>query len=228
MKLTHYGHACFLLETQGFSILFDPFISGNELARGIDIDAVSCDFILISHGHADHIADADRIIKNNPGAIVLSSFEVCQWLSARGVVHTIPMNTGGKKDLPFGSVKCVVAQHSSSMPDGSYGGHPMGFVIHSAGKTLYFAGDTALTTDMQIIPRLWGTPDVSLLPVGDHFTMGYEDACIAAEWLHCKHVVAMHYDTFEPIRVDKGIARDHFASSGISLTFLQPGESLIV
>ena len=126
MKVTYYGHSCFLVETNGKKLLFDPFISFNELAKDIDVNSIEADYILQSHGHTDHIADTVAIAKRT-GAKVVCSWEIHEWLKKQGVENTHPMNIGGKWQFEFGTVKCVVAQHSSSMPDGSYGGNPMGF-----------------------------------------------------------------------------------------------------
>lgn len=128
MLLTSYGHSCFSVEIKGKTILIDPFITPNELAKEIDINNIEADYIFVSHGHSDHIADCVNIAKRT-GATVVSSFEVVEWLKKQGVENTHPMNTGGKWNFEFGAVKCVVAHHSSSMPDGSYGGNPMGFLF---------------------------------------------------------------------------------------------------
>jgi L-ascorbate metabolism protein UlaG (beta-lactamase superfamily) len=226
MKITYYGHACFGVEANGKSLLFDPFITYNELAKSIDISSINADYIFISHGHQDHIADAVSIAKNT-GALVVGSWEVVEWISKNGVQRVHPMNTGGKKVFDFGSVKCIVAQHSSSFPDGAYAGNPMGFLVEAGGKSLYFAGDTALTSDMQLIPK-WTKLDVALLPIGDNFTMGYEDAAIAAEFVQCNKIIGMHYDTFGFIKIDHQAAINHFKSHHKELVLLPIGESITV
>ena len=149
MQFTYYGHACFSLSIEGKILLFDPFVSANPLASAIDIHNLKADYILVSHGHEDHIADCIAIAKRTK-AVVISNWEICQWLNKHGVDNTIPMNTGGQKTFDFGNIKCVVAQHSSSLPDGTYGGNPMGFLIKSK-KNIYYSGDTALTLDMQLL-----------------------------------------------------------------------------
>ncbi|MGV3657124.1 MAG: metal-dependent hydrolase, partial [Chitinophagaceae bacterium] len=143
MKFTYYGHSCFAVQLGGKNLLFDPFITPNELAKDIDTKKIKADYIFVSHGHSDHVADCVAIVKNT-GATVVGAFEVTSWLAGQGVEKTHGMNTGGRWKFDFGTVKCVVAQHSSSMPDGSYGGNPMGFVITSGEKNFYYAGDTAL------------------------------------------------------------------------------------
>jgi L-ascorbate metabolism protein UlaG (beta-lactamase superfamily) len=223
MRLTYYGHSCFLLETMGKKILFDPFISHNELAKNISVDTVEADFILISHGHEDHIADAVSIAKRT-GAKVVSNYEVVNWLAKQGVENNHPMNHGGKWDFGFGKVKYVNAVHSSSLPDGTYGGNPGGFLVRNDEGVLYFAGDTALTYDM----KLWGELykiDMAILPIGDNFTMGYRDAAIASVFLNCPNVVGMHYDTFGFIRIDHDDAKKAFEERGRKLTLLGIGES---
>jgi len=147
VKFTYYGHSCFLIEVQGKKLLFDPFITPNELAKNIRLESIEADFILLTHGHADHVADAVTLAKQT-GALVISSFEVIEWLSKQGLKNLHPMNHGGKKEFEFGTLKCVSAIHSSSLPDGSYGGNPMGFIITSTEKNFYISGDTAFDSKM--------------------------------------------------------------------------------
>ncbi|WP_400193962.1 metal-dependent hydrolase [Hymenobacter sp. B81] len=224
MKLTYYGHSCFLLETGGSRLLFDPFIRPNPLAKDVDVDAIEADYILLSHGHADHVADAEEIGRRT-GAGLIGMFEVLSWFEAKGLKAELKMNLGGKVKLPFGTVKMVPAAHSSSMPDGSYGGVAGGFVIESEGKTLYFAGDTALSYDMKLIGELHDV-DVALLPVGDHFTMGVADALVAADWLNCFRIIGMHYDTFPAIDLDDAKAMDQAMHAGKELVLLKIGQTI--
>ncbi len=224
MNITYYGHSCFGVEINGKHLLFDPFISPNELARGIDINLVPADYILISHGHADHIADAESIAKRT-GAKVICNWEISVWLEKKGVTEIRPMNTGGKVKLDFGSVKCVVAQHSSSMPDGSYGGNPMGFVIESTEGNFYYAGDTALTYDMKLIGD-YRNVDFAFLPIGDNFTMGVDNAIIASDFIKCNDIIGMHYDTFGYIMIDQQEAISKFIRSGKELTLLEIGKTI--
>jgi len=224
MKLTYYGHSSFLIETNGHRLLFDPFIKPNELAKDIDVDSIEADFILLSHGHADHVADAVSIAKRT-GAKVICSYEVMSWLNSNGIDNVHPMNTGGAYAFDFGKVKCTVAHHSSSMPDGSYGGNPMGFIVYTDEKTIYYSGDTALTLDMQLIP-LWAKIDLAILPIGDNFTMGYDDAALAAEFVKTTKVAGVHYDTFGWIKIDHNAATKAFADKGIELLLPSVGESI--
>lgn len=223
MKLTYYGHSCFLLETKGQKILFDPFITYNALASEIDVDSIEADVILITHGHQDHIADAVSIAQRT-GALCVSNFEVVNWLQAQGVENCHPMNHGGSKQFEFGRLKYVNAVHTSSMPDGSYGGNPGGFVI-TGDITIYHAGDTALTYDMKLLGE-YNNIDVALLPIGDNFTMGVEDAIIAADFIKCENIIGMHYDTFEPIKINKEGAQFLFANAQKQLTLLEIGETI--
>jgi L-ascorbate metabolism protein UlaG (beta-lactamase superfamily) len=224
MKLTYYGHACFSVEVKGKHLLFDPFITPNEKAKAIDIKKIRADYILLSHGHVDHVADCVSIARQT-GATVIAAFEVAEWMTQKGIEKTHPMNTGGKKSFDFGTVKCVNAIHSSVLPDGSYGANPMGFVISTDEKDFYYSGDTALTLDMQLIPR-WGKIAFAILPIGDNFTMGYEDAAEAAQMVQCRQVVGVHYDTFGYIVIDKTKAREHFTSKGLHLHLPAVGESI--
>ena len=200
MKLTFYGHSCFLVEINNKKILFDPFITYNELAKDIDVNKIEADYIFLSHGHADHIADCISIATRT-NATVVAIFEVHEWLNKNGVANTHPMNTGGKWNFDFGTVKCVVAQHSSSLPDGTYGGNPIGFVFTTTDGNFYYSGDTALTLDMQLIP-LWAELNFAVLPIGDNFTMDVNDAIKAAEFVNTTTVVGIHYDTFGYIKIN--------------------------
>lgn len=224
MDITYYGHSCFGLTINGKNILFDPFISLNELATNINADTINADYILISHGHEDHIADAVSIAKRTK-ATVICNWEISVWLQSQGVEYIHPMNTGGKKLFDFGSVKCVNAVHSSSLPDGSYGGLSMGFVIESNDKNFYYAGDTALTYDMKLIGD-YRKVDFAFLPIGDNFTMGVDNAIIASQFIHCSDVIGMHYDTFEFIKIDKPEAVNKFNRQGKKLTLMEIGETI--
>ena len=224
MKLTYYGQSCFAVEAGGKNLLFDPFITPNELAKHINIANIKADYILVSHGHSDHTADCVQIAKQT-GATVIGAFEVVLWLNKQGVEKYHPMNTGGKWQFDFGTVKCTNAIHSSNMPDGSYGANPMGFLISTPEKTFYYSGDSALTMDMQLIAR-WGKPDFAVLPVGDNFTMGYEDAIMAAEMIQCKNIVGVHYDTFGFIKIDHEKAKKAFTDAGLKLNLIRIGESV--
>ncbi len=224
MVLTYYGHSCFSVVIKGKTLLFDPFITHNPLASGIDVQQIPADFILISHGHADHIADAVAIASRT-GAKVIANWEVCEWLGKQGVTNVHPMNTGGKASFDFGHVKCVVAQHSAALPDGSYGGNPMGFVVTSDDGNFYFAGDTALTLDMQLIPR-WAKLDFAVMPIGDNFTMDATDAAEAAQMVQVKTVVGVHYDTFGFIRISKEQAEASFQAQGVKLLLPGIGETI--
>lgn len=224
MVLSYYGHSCFSITTDGKTLLFDPFISYNGLAAHIDIDAISADYILISHGHQDHIADAAAIAIRT-GATVLCAYEIMGWLQVQGVTQVHPMNIGGKKRFDFGTIRCVVAHHSSSLPDGSYGGNPMGFVVETKELNIYYSGDTALTLDMQLIPR-WTNIDVAIFPIGDNFTMGAEDAAMAADMVLTQKVVGVHYNTFPLIVIDKAAAQKTFADKNIELLLPSIGESI--
>ena len=224
MKLSYYGQSCFSVEIAGKKILFDPFITYNDLAKHIDVNSIEADYIFLSHGHSDHIADCISIAKRT-GAKVVGSWEVHEWLNKQGIENTHPMNTGGKWKFDFGTVKCVVAHHSSSMPDGSYGGNPMGFVVTSAEGNFYYAGDTALTLDMQLIPRC-ARLDFAVLPIGDNFTMDVADAIIASDFAQCQRVVGVHYNTFGFIKIDTEKAKAQFKAAGKELLLPEIGETI--
>ncbi|MEZ5046453.1 MAG: metal-dependent hydrolase [Chitinophagaceae bacterium] len=215
IRFTYYGHACFALHSESKTLLFDPFISANELAKEVDIDSLSADYILLSHGHADHILDAERIAKRT-GAKVIAAAEIVDWINKKGIQNAHPMNTGGTWDFGDFKLKCVVAQHSSGLPDGSYGGNPMGFIIFIENKALYYAGDTALTLDMKLIPT-WAQLDAAIMPIGDNFTMGIDDALLACEFCNTQKMIAVHFDTFGYIKINHEEALQKSASKNIKL-----------
>ncbi len=223
MKTTFYGHASVELETGGKTLLFDPFISPNPLAKHIDVNALKPDYILLSHGHADHVADAEAIQKNS-GAKIVAIAEIAGWYGAKGIENVHGMNIGGGFDFDFGRVKMVYALHSSSMPDGAYGGNPAGFVVYSEGKKIYFAGDTALTYDMKLLAD--ENLDWAILPIGDNYTMGADDAIKACGFINCKNVIGIHYDTFPAIVIDKDEVKNKFLKAGINLKLIEIGESI--
>ena len=223
MKFTYYGHACFQLEAAGNKLLFDPFITHNELAKHIDINSLKPDYILLSHGHGDHIADLFEIQKNS-GAKVIAIAEIAGWLAGKGIPDAHGMNIGGGFNFDFGRVKMVNAIHSSSMPDGSYGGNPAGFVIYAEGKKIYYAGDTALHYDMKLLAD--ENLDWAILPIGDNYTMGADDAIKAAGFIDCSNVIGVHYDTFPPIRIDKAEALAKFADAELNLQLLPIGNTI--
>jgi L-ascorbate metabolism protein UlaG (beta-lactamase superfamily) len=224
MELTYYGHSSFGLRVGGSRLLFDPFISPNPLAKDIKVDDIETDYILLSHGHGDHVADVASIAQRT-GAELVGMVEVVGWFGQQGLKANYGMNIGGRLKLPFGTVRMVPALHSSSMPDGSYGGLAGGFVLETAEGTLYFAGDTALTYDLKLIGEQHRL-DVALLPLGDHYTMGVDDALTAAQWVGAKRVIGMHFDTFPVIAIDHDEARRKAEAAGIDLLLPTVGQTI--
>ena len=225
MKVTYYGHSSFGVNIGGKNLLFDPFIRPNELAKNIDIHTIPADYIFLSHGHSDHVADAFDIALRT-GATIVSNFEVVSWFQAKGIKNGHPMNLGGKWKFDFGTAKYVNAVHSSTMPDGAYGGNPGGFVIETGEGNFYYAGDTALTMDMQLIPLTCGKLSVALLPIGDNFTMGIDDAIIASDFVKCNRVIGLHYDTFGFIKINHQEAVGKFKEKGKELLLLNIGQTI--
>jgi L-ascorbate metabolism protein UlaG (beta-lactamase superfamily) len=223
MKVTYYGHACFAAQVVNKTLLFDPFITGNELAKAIDVNTVPADYILISHGHVDHMADA-AVIAKRTGATIVSNYEVTVWFNQQGLPKTHPLNHGGGWRFDFGHVKFVNAVHSSSLPDGTYGGNPGGFVIESAEGNFYYSGDTALTMDMKLIGESTRLSFAALC-IGDNFTMGIDDAIKASEFVRCHEILGLHYNTFPPIRIDPPAAIEKFKAAHHRLHLLLPGET---
>ena len=223
MKITYYGHASLGIEVNGTNIIVDPFISANELAKHIDVNSLKADYILITHAHGDHILDVETIAKNTD-AVIVSNAEIAGYYEAKGF-KTHPMNHGGSWQFNFGKVKYVNAIHSSSFPDGTYGGQPGGFVIETDNKNVYIAGDTALTYDMKLI-SMRNPLDLAILPIGDNFTMDVDDATIAAEFLEVTTVLGYHYDTFGYIKIDHEVAKQKFANKHKELILLPVGDSM--
>ncbi len=223
MNFTYYGQSCFLLEAGGKKFLFDPFITPNPLAKDIDIKSITADYILVSHGHGDHVADLVALAKQT-GALVIAMVEVAQWAEKQGVTNLHPMNFG-KHKFDFGTVRMVWATHSSAMPDGSYGGNPAGFVLEIAGKTVYFAGDTSLNADMKLLADLY-TLDYAILPIGGNYTMDVDDALLATKYIECDKVIGVHYDTFPVIEIDKEGAVAKFKRENKVLLLPAVGETI--
>ncbi|NBR46477.1 MAG: metal-dependent hydrolase [Verrucomicrobia bacterium] len=225
MKVQYLGHSCFLLTTSKAKILIDPFLTGNPRAV-TTADKVSADFILVSHAHGDHYGDAVSIARRT-GATIVAPYELALHAGAQGAkVH--PMGCGGGKDFSFGRVQLTIAHHSSSVEEGGKAvsvAAPAGFLIRAEGKTVYFAGDTALTMEMELLGRR-NVIDLALLPIGDNFTMGPSDAAEAARMLRTRRAVPMHYNTFDLIEVDPGIFKKEAEKHGCRVDVLQPGESL--
>lgn len=223
MKITYLGHASFHVLFNDVNLIIDPYISPNPQAEHIDIDALKADYILVSHGHGDHVADVERIAKNTDAKII-SNFEITTWFQNKGLSGH-PLNHGGKISYDFGTIKYVNAVHTSSLPDGSNGGNPGGFVIWSDIECLYFAGDTALTMDMKLIPMTCPQINVAILPIGDNFTMGYEEALLASDFIECNNIIPCHYDTFGLIEVDRPTVESAFTAQGKKINFLSIGDS---
>lgn len=221
LTYTWLGHGTQMLDVDGTRVLLDPFFTGNP-AASIRADAVQCDYILVSHGHGDHVADLVAVGQRT-GAPVISNFEIVTWAQSQGL-NGHGMSIGGGHQFPFGYVKLTQAQHGSAMPDGSYGGQPAGFMVYAGDRTIYLAGDTGLFGDMQLI----GDEGVTLatLPIGDNFTMGPGDALRAAKLLRARHYIPVHYNTWPLIAQDASAWAERVqAETGAEVHVLKPGES---
>jgi len=223
VKLTWYSHACFLFAVNGTKLLTDPFLTGNPLAP-VSADDVEVDTILVSHGHGDHVGDTVAIAKRT-GATVVSNFEIHNWLQSQGLEKLHPQHIGGGFDHPWGRLKLTIAHHGSGLPDGSYGGNPAGFLLYLDGKKIYHACDTGLFYDMKLIGE--EGIDLAILPIGDNFTMGPDDAIRAVKLIEPKMVMPIHYDTFDVIKQDaEAFARRVESETSAKAVVLKPGESL--
>ncbi len=219
-ELTWLGHATWLVTTGQHSILIDPFLDDSPTAP-IKSDQVSADFILVSHGHGDHVSDCAKIAQRT-GALVISNFEICNWLAGQGVQKTLAHNLGGGSRHPFGHVKLTLAHHSSALPDGANGGNPSGFLLTLADGKIYFACDTGLFYDMKLIGA--AGIDLAVLPIGDLFTMSPDDALEAVKLIQPRRVVPSHYNTWPPIAQDANAWAERVRrETGADVCVIQPG-----
>lgn len=226
MKITYHGHSCIQLQGASFNVIIDPFLTGNPKAT-VKAEEINTDYVLLTHGHGDHIADAASIAIRNEAPIA-AIVELADYMAAQGVPSTVGMNLGGGANLPFGNIKWVPALHSSSLTvDGQtiYMGNPAGIVLQMDGLTIYHAGDTALFSDMKLIGERY-KPDLAFLPIGSFFTMDPADALFAAQWVQAKHVVPIHYNTFPPIEQDGRAFVEHLHGIGIQGIHMEPSQVL--
>ncbi|MDH3626951.1 MAG: metal-dependent hydrolase [Acidobacteriota bacterium] len=224
MKLHFHGHACWEVETSGHRVLIDPFLRENPLAKIGPEHFETLDAVLVTHGHFDHLADVAEIARRCD-ALVVSNFEIADYFS-RQECRTHPMHIGGGREFPFGHVKWTIAHHGSTGPNGEALGNPMGVVLSAGDKKIYHAGDTGLFLDMKLIGEVCGPLDVAILPIGDNFTMGIDDAVRAAEFLDPALTLPMHFDTFPPIEVDANSWLSKMSAGGRDAKILNPGESI--
>lgn len=222
ISVIYLGHACFEFNFNGTKVLLDPFITYNSLAKDINVSDIKPDYIFLSHGHEDHVADMAKI-QAQSDATVVAIVETAAWVRKQGVPDdkVIEFNFGGTLSLPFGKVKMVYALHTNSTPDGGYGGVPCGFVYFIGNKKIYFAGDTGLTLEMKLLEDL--ELDWAFLPIGGHYTMDMYDAVKASDFIKCKNIIGMHYDTFPHVSIDSNEAKKVFAEAGVNLNLLALG-----
>lgn len=225
MEVTYYGQSCVVFDFNGSKVLLDPFITHNPLAKDIDVNVLKPDYIFLTHCHQDHVADMKNI-QSNSGATVAAVVETAAWVRKQGVPDdkVIEFNFGGTLSLPFGRAKMVYALHTNSTPEGEYGGVAVGYVFFVCDKKIYFAGDTALTLEMKLLEDL--QLDWAFLPIGGHYTMDVDDAIKAAQFVNCKNIIGIHYDTFPPISIDTEEAKQKFEANGLRLLLPKIGESV--
>ena len=223
LKMTWYGHACFLIEVGKTKLLTDPFITGNPLSP-VQADEVEADYILVSHGHGDHLGDT-LDIATRTGATVISNYEIQNWIVNQGFENVHPQHIGGGFNYPWGRVKLTIAHHGSALPDGTYGGNPCGFLFYIQGKKIYHACDTGLFYDMKLIGE--EGIDLAILPIGDNFTMGPDDALRAVKLIEPTHVIPIHYDTFDVIKQNPHAWADKVKEeTSAKVTVMKPGDVL--
>ena len=222
MKFTYYGQSCFLIDNGKTKFLFDPFITPNELAKGVDLKSIEADYILVSHGHSDHTADLVNLAKQT-GATVISNYEIITWAQKQGIKNVHPMNFGSR-EFDFGTLTYFQAIHSSSLDDLTYMGNPGGFILKSDAGNFYYSGDTSLFGDMKLVSH-YAKPDVCILPIGGNFTMDARDAVAALEMIGCNNVVGVHFDTFGYIKIDHEKTKKIFADAGKNFILPEIGKT---
>ena len=226
MKVTYYGHSAILIETNGTTLLIDPFITGNKHTEGVvTADDLAPDVVLLTHAHGDHWGDTPAILKRT-GALLVADFEITNYVQSRhGHENVHPMNIGGRWDFPWGRVTRTYARHSSSFPDGTYGGLAGGFILEMEGRTVYNSGDTCAFAEMAWLGEDYEF-DLAFLPIGDDFTMGPEEAVRCVEMLGPDLTVPVHYGTFPYIEVDVSRFTDAMGEAGFEARVMKPGETL--
>lgn len=223
VRLTFHGHSCWEIRGKQHRVLIDPFLSGNDLADVGPDTFDELDALIVTHGHGDHIGDGVQIAKRT-GALVVSNFEIADYFGKKGC-RSHPLHIGGGARFPFGHVKLTIAHHGSTGPDGESLGSPAGVVLTIDDKKVYHAGDTGLFLDMKLIAEMSGPLDVALLPIGDNFTMGIDDAVKAAEFIDARVTIPMHYKTFAYIEADPRVFVDRVKAGGRRAVVVDPGES---
>ena len=224
MKITYYGHSCFAIEVNGSHILFDPYITPNENAAHIDIDSIKADYICVSHAHADHTADLE-LMANKTGAKIIGSWELVTHFGQMGYDNGHPMNFGGSYNFDFGKLHFLQAAHTSSFPDGKYGGAAGGFLIEAEGQMIYYSGDTGLMNDMKLFGEIYKI-DYAILPIGGNFTMDADQAMICSDFIKCNKIIGVHYNTFPLLKINEQEAVKKFSSKGKTLVLLTIGAQM--
>ncbi len=224
MKVKFLGQNCFLFEINGKTIISDPFYSFQKEKSGFDVSKHKIDFVLITHAHGDHISDVKEVLDAYPEAVMIAQPEICGYFKHQ---HCIDINFGGSTLIGDLKISMLPASHTSSFPDGTYGGEPCGYMLTIGARNLYFAGDTGVIADMALFPKLYGKIDLAILPIGGHYTMCAEKASFAAsELLNTKKVLGCHFDTFPPISIDHNWAKTQFSNRQIDLMLPDLGEEI--
>ena len=224
MTIKYLGQNCFLFTYKEKNILSDPFYNFGRAESGFDISAQKIDYVLITHAHGDHIADVKEVLQHHPEAQIIGQPEICGYFDHP---NSIDINFGGSAKFLDMKISMVPASHTSSFPDGTYGGEPCGYIFRFEGKNIYLAGDTGVMADMQLFPQLFGNIDLAILPIGGHYTMCARKASFAAaELLKTKKVIGCHFDTFEPIKIDHESAYNHFNERNVELILPKLGQEI--
>ena len=224
MKIKYLGQNCFLFTYKEKNILTDPFYNFGKAQSGFDIAAQPIDYVLITHAHGDHTADVKEVLQYHPEAQVIGQPEICGYFNHP---YSIDINFGGSAKFLDMKISMVPASHTSSFPDGTYGGEPCGYIFRFEGKNIYLAGDTGVMADMGLFPQLFGNIDLAILPIGAHYTMCARKASFAAsELLKTKKVIGCHFDTFDPIKINHDEAQKHFSDKNIELILPKLGEEI--